>query len=849
MTPSPRSSARRRSLGAGALAVLLAATAWLASPGAAQRSTQAAGGSVTGERIANADREPGSWLSHGRTYDEQRFSPLAQVDETNVRRLSLVWYHDTGRDRGHQATPLVNGDTIYLTTSWSGVQAVDARTGKTKWTYDPDVPREWGYNACCDVVNRGAALWGGHVYVGTIDGRLIKIDAARGQEVWDVNTIDRSRPYTITGAPRVVKGKVIVGNGGAEYGVRGYVSAYDAESGQLAWRFYTVPGDPSKPFEHRELEMAAKTWTGEWWIVGGGGTVWDATAYDPELDLLYVGTGNGAPWVRQIRSPGGGDNLFLSSILALDPDDGRLVWHYQTTPGDTWDYTAVQHIMLADLEIGGRTRKVLMQAPKNGFFYVLDRATGELLSAEKYAKANWASHVDLKTGRPVETEEGHFDREAKIVFPGPLGGHNWQPMAFSPRTGLVYIPTREEGMVYHLRRDFEYDPRLWNVGVDWNSPTARAMSEVMPRGTGALKAWDPVAQREVWRVQQVATNNGGLLATGGNVLFQGDPSGKFAAYAADDGELLWSVQTGIGIVAAPISWELDGKQYVSVLAGWGGAVPGGDAGVAAAVRNENRGRLFTFALDGSLPMPEVARRYVSLDPLPEPFGTPEEIQRGAVLYGAHCGRCHGEGPASSGLSSDLRYSRKAVHESFEQIVRGGRFSERGMPSFADLLTERDVRQIHAYVVSMAQTRPDPNAPAVAVPDPTVGLGVLSREGAVALLAPQGLRFAPGAMRNGVPSVSASDRNLLFELIGAPERVTRITASWSGTEAELRASLDRMPDLTKPFVPWVGKAFFDALLADGEFRLAGNGIRAGAHLSAAGDRRMWFLDVVAEEPER
>jgi quinohemoprotein ethanol dehydrogenase len=803
---------------------------------------------VTGERIANADREPGAWLTHGRTYSEQRFSPLSQIDAKNVSRLGLAWTHDTGRDRGHQATPLVNDGVLYLTTSWSGVQAIDLRTGKTKWSYDPDVPRQWGYNACCDVVNRGVALWGGHVFVGTIDGRLIKLDAATGDVAWDVNTIDRSRPYTITGAPRVVKGKVLIGNGGAEYGVRGYISAYDAETGELAWRFYTVPGDPSKPFEHPELEMAAKTWTGEWWVVGGGGTVWDALAFDPELDLLYVGTGNGSPWPRRYRSPDGGDNLFLSSILALDPDDGRLVWHYQTTPAENWDYTAVQHIMLADLEIDGRIRKVAMQAPKNGFFYVLDRATGELLSAEKYTRVNWASHVDRATGRPVETGAAHYDREPKIVFPGPLGGHNWQPMAFHPGTGLVYIPSREEPTVYRLDPDFEYDPRLWNLGVGWTHPKVTAMSEAMPAAKGVLKAWNPVTQRAVWSVVQPAVNNGGLLATAGDLVFQGDPSGRFSAYSAIDGELRWSVETGIPIVAAPITWELDGVQRVSVLAGWGGAVPAGDPAISAAVRNKNIGRLFTFELDADQPMPEVARRHANPDPPPAPFGAPEEIQRGSALYEIHCGRCHGYGTNSSGLQSDLRYSRKAVHDNYELIVRGDRFLEMGMPSFADILTARDVQQIHAYVVSMAQARPDPNAPTP--PPPTLGLGVMSRDRAAELLRAQGLELAPGSERYGHPSLAASrgdgESQGIVELIGPADRLVGITVSWSGAESELAASLEPIPDLMQPFVYWVGLSFLTALQHDGEIQIESEGIRATAQLRAGGNRRMWFLEVVAGE---
>ena len=800
--------------------------------------------SVDAERIRHADREPGAWLSYGRTYDEQRYSPLSQIDADNVSELGLVWTYDTGRDRGHEATPLVANGTLYLTTSWSGVHAVDLETGEAKWSYNPDVPREWGYNACCDVVNRGAALWDGHVFVGTLDGRLVKLDAETGEVIWDENTIDRNKPYTITGAPRIVKGKVIIGNGGAEYGVRGYVSAYDADTGDLAWRFYTVPGDPSKPFEHPELEMAAETWTGEWWKIGGGGTVWDAIAYDPDLDLLYVGTGNGSPWARKLRSPDGGDNLFLCSILALDPDDGRLVWHYQTTPADNWDYTSVQHIMLADLEIAGEPRRVVMQAPKNGFFYVLDAETGELISAEKYTRVTWASHVDLETGRPVETEQANFDLEPKVVFPGPGGGHNWQPMAFSPKTGLVYIPARDAGLVYNLDRDFEYDPKLWNLGVHWEDPRVRALMASMPPPTGALTAWDPVEQQPAWSVPLDAVNNGGLLATAGDLLFQGEPSGRFSAYSATTGERLWSVETGIGIVAAPITYELGGEQYVSVLAGWGGSVPAADLATAAAVTNTNPGRLFTFKLGGKSEMPEVPKRYQTLHPLPERFGTEAEVARGLDLYDTHCGRCHGYGGNSSGLNSDLRYSRPAVHENFESIVRDGRFVERGMPSFEEILSPRDVRAIHAFVVDVAQSRPDPSADRDAAEIPAMGLGRLSLAESAEHLASQRLEFQTGPRRLGEPSLQAERGGRIVELYGEPT-LERITVSWAGTTRQLEASFDSMPELIAPFVPWVGEPFFDALERDGHMTATLDGVVVRGEVRSGGALRMWFFEAFVQ----
>ena len=421
---------------------------------------------VDGARIADADQEPGNWLSHGRTYDEQRYSPLDQVNDGNVGQLGLAWYYDFDTNRGLEATPIVVDGVMFATGSWSRVYALDARSGELLWQYDPQVPPEWAVHACCDVVNRGVALWQGSVFVGTLDGRLVSLDAASGAVNWSVQTTDRGEPYTITGAPRVVKGKVIIGNGGGEYGVRGYVSAYDAATGELSWRFYTVPGNPADGFENAAMERAAATWTGEWWQYGGGGTVWDSMAYDPDLDLLYIGVGNGSPWNQQIRSPGGGDNLFLSSIVALNPDNGEYVWHYQTTPGETWDYTATQHLIRADLEVDGVPRKVIVQAPKTGFFYGLDRQNGELVSADPYVQITWATHVDPETGRPVEVEGARYKEGPALVIPAPYGAHNWHPMAYSPDTGLIYIPAQDVPFVYATDESFTFTPGLWNVGVN-----------------------------------------------------------------------------------------------------------------------------------------------------------------------------------------------------------------------------------------------------------------------------------------------------------------------------------------------------------------------------------------------
>jgi PQQ-dependent dehydrogenase (methanol/ethanol family) len=680
------------------------------------------------DRIVNADNEPGNWLAHGRTYDEQRFSPLDQIKANNVGDLGLAWYFDTGTDRGLEASPIVVDGIMYTSGSWSVVFANDARTGELIWQFDPKVPKSWGVNACCDVVNRGVSVWKGRVYVGTIDGRLIALDAATGEVAWDVNTIDKTKPYTITGAPRIINDKVIIGNGGAEYGVRGYVTAYDTETGQQVWRFYTVPGNPSEPFESPAMKDAAKTWTGRWWTMGGGGTVWDSMAYDPDLDYLYIGVGNGSPWNQNVRSPGGGDNLFLSSVVALNPDTGEYIWHYQTTPGDTWDYTATQHMILADLEIGGELRKVIMQAPKNGFFYVLDRVTGEFISAEKYIPMTWATHVDPETGRPVETDNARYqvanplldlpleeqvavlaamtaeEIEAAYHKPGPLGGHNWHPMSYSPDTGYVYIPALDMPFGYGNEPEFTYEEGRWNLANDWRLGMPTGDQGVDDKVDGMLRgfisAWDPVAQKEVWRIQHAGTWNGGMLSTHGNLLFQGNSSGQFVAYRADTGEELWSAPAQTGVIAPPISFEIDGEQYVTVVAGWGGAF----ALTAAAAEGYNlkpRGRILTYKLGGQVVLPPVVDVAAVLPEPPPIDATDEEIAHGKFVYHKYCGVCHGPGVRSGGVLPDLRYLASGKHIVFEDIVLGGILQDRGMVSFASSLTKEDSRAVHQYVINEA----------------------------------------------------------------------------------------------------------------------------------------------------
>ena len=676
-------------------------------PGAVPAPEQAVAAAVDAQRLMAADAEPGNWMSHGRTYSEQRYSPLDQVNTQNVGELGLAWYYDLGTKRGVEATSIVVDGVMYTTSSWSIVVALDARTGKPLWTFDPQVDKGKAKHTCCDVVNRGVAVWKGQVFVGALDGRLIALDAKTGKVNWEVATVDPKLPYTITGAPRVVKDKVLIGNGGAEYGVRGFIGAYDTKTGELAWRFYTVPGNPALGFENDAMEMAAKTWTGKWWeLGGGGGTVWDSMAYDPELDLLYIGVGNGAPWNQSIRSPEGGDNLFLSSIVALRPDTGEYVWHYQTTPGETWDYTATQHILLADIEVDGVPRKVLMQAPKNGFFYVIDRTDGTLLSANNFIQITWATHVDMQTGRPVEVPGARYPEETALIFPSYLGGHNWHPMSYNPETGLVYIPVLDIPANYANDPVFEYKADGPNLGVDGvigSLPDSQAERDAMQAlVSGRLVAWDPKTNAEVWRVEHKGSWNGGTLATAGGLVFQGTADAKFKAFSADVGKQLWEFPTQTGIVAPAVTYEIDGEQYVSVNVGWGGAfaLVFGEFVQAESVPNVSRVLTFKLGADGKLPEPPW-KPTVAFSP-PEQTASPETIRRGHRLFHPTCMGCHGLNAVSGLLTPDLRGSPYLHDEAgWNAVVMEGAMSKKGMPSLATIIDADENEAIRAYVVEQA----------------------------------------------------------------------------------------------------------------------------------------------------
>jgi quinohemoprotein ethanol dehydrogenase len=559
------------------------------------------------QQIAN-ELETSDWLAYGRTHSEQRFSPLAAINDSTVSGLKVDWYLDLPNDIGLVSTPLVINGVLYFSGTMNIVRAVDAVTGKLIWEHDPEVGKHVGNRKKAGWShNRGLSYYNGKLFTTTWDGRLQALDLKTGRLIWSAQTFDPDKALTITGAPKAFKGKVLIGNGGSEKGPsRGYVTAYDTERGQQAWRFYIVPGNPADGFENEAMKMAAETWTGEWWKLGGGGNAWHGFTYDPELDLVYIGTGNGGPWNRKIRSPGGGDNLFLCSIVALDPDNGEYRWHYQTTPGESWDYNSNMDIVLAELMIGeseGKKTKVILHAPKNGFFYVINRETGKLISAEPFVETSWASHIDLKTGRPVERVNSRYDTGKFYLTPSPHGAHSWHAMSFNPMTGLVYLPTIHDASFYSDegidKANFKSIEFKGGIGVRLTSP------DTLPRPySGSLQAWDPVKQKQVWSIPQKELWNAGTLTTAGNLVFQGQADGKFCAYNATNGELLWTFDCGLGISAPPITYSLNGRQYISLLVGWGGAFAGVGNKALGWEYGKHMRRLITFSLEGKAGLPK-----------------------------------------------------------------------------------------------------------------------------------------------------------------------------------------------------------------------------------------------------
>lgn len=652
---------------------------------------------------ANAEHTK-NWPSYGLDYEETRFSKLTQINTSNVAELGLAWAYNLESVRGVEATPIVVDGVMYITGSWSIVHALDAVTGEQLWVYDPEVPKSYASKGCCDVVNRGVAVYEGKVFVATYDGYMVALDAASGEVAWRVDTIEnRDFSYTVTGAPRVYNGKVIIGNGGAEYGVRGYITAYDTDTGEEAWRWYSVPGDPAKPYEGPEMERAALTWdpSGEYWKAGGGGTMWDAMAYDAETGIMYVGTGNGSPWNRDIRSPGGGDNLYLSSIVALNAETGEYVCHYQEVPGDNWDYTATQHIILADLTIDGRERQVMLHAPKSGFFYVVDRTDCGFISAEPFVEVNWALGYDAN-GRPIEDPRARNASVRFDVSPSPYGAHNWHPMSYSPQTGLVYIPAQGVpfALEQHGAEDWEfntYKPGQIHSNLGWNLGWLVSSTPSDGRPFGHLLAWDPVKQGAAWRQQYISPWNGGTLATAGNLVFQGSADGRFLAYDATTGANLWQVPVGSGVVAAPATFEVDGEQYVTILSGWGGVY-----GITSKHSDRSGpGHAYTFKIGGTATMPE----FIQTDQGELVAGVaynPDHYGEGAGIFLSNCVFCHGI-PAimNGGNVPNLAYSSAETIQNLEDLVFSDAFADKGMPSFQGKLTSEDIPKIIAFIQGTA----------------------------------------------------------------------------------------------------------------------------------------------------
>ena len=640
------------------------------------------------------------WLAYGRTHNERRFSPLNDINIDNVADLKVDWYMDLPNDIGLVSTPLVVDDILYFTGTMNIIRAVNAVSGELIWEYDPKVAeaigntRQVGWKD-----NRGISFYKGKIFAATWEGRLIALDAKTGREIWTTQTFDRSRSLYITGAPKAFKGKVIIGNGGTENGpARGFVTAFDAETGEEAWKFYIVPGNPAEGFENEAMEMAAKTWTGEWWRHGGGGNAWHGFTYDAELDVLYMGTGNGSPWNRKIRSPEGGDNLFLCSIVALDPDTGEYLWHYQTTPGESWDFNSNMDIVLADLNIGGETIKALMHAPKNGFFYVINRETGKLISAEPFVETSWATHIDMQTGKPVETDNARYVSGPVDITPSPWGGHSWQSMSYNPKTGLVYIPA------LHLSASFS------DEGIDLEGFQAvdfgggigvnLGLSDTQPREYPAsLIAWDPVQQKPAWTIPQDVFWNSGTLTTGGDLVFQGRSDGKFLAYNAHTGETVWSFDAGLGISAPPITYKIDGKQYISLLVGFGGgfARGGWDAHALGWSYRMHIRRLITFSLDGTADIPDQQPPFYPRPIVDPNFEIDEALaSAGQQLYWG-CFNCHGGGMFGGGMAPDLRASTVTLDKAaFTFVVRDGSKINMGMPSFPDI-TDQELEALQHFI--------------------------------------------------------------------------------------------------------------------------------------------------------
>jgi alcohol dehydrogenase (cytochrome c)/quinohemoprotein ethanol dehydrogenase len=639
----------------------------------------------------------GEWGSHGRDAAEQRFSPLTQVDANNVSQLGLAWYADFIEGGGYQSTPLVIDGRMYVTTPWSKVYAFDAKSGKQLWKFDPEVPRGIaGVSLCCNISNRGVAYWNGKIIWAALDGRLLAVNAKTGKKAWEVRVTDPDMAYSITGAPRVGNGIVYIGEGGGEFYTRGFLAALDAETGKELWRFWTVPGDPAKGPDHAVsddvMPMAAKTWSGEWWKTGGGGTIWDGIVYDPETNSVVFGTGNGIPWPANLRSPGGGDNLFIASIVALDARTGKYKWHYQTTPREGFDFDSTSPLTVADIMVGGQKKHVVMQAPKNGVMYVIEVGTGKVVSADPFVPTiNWATGFDEKNNwAPIMNPDADYAKTGKGFYVVPSRAHAWSSQSYNPNTGLIYVPTSYGvGSFVAEKGATILGNQLVDVSLQ-KQPDA-SMTRPVIQGAGAyLLAWDPVKRKAAW-TQRQGSASAGTLTTAGNLVFQGTGGQKLSAFRADTGDLIWSTPTQGNVVPGPVSYSIDGVQYIA-------AISSASTGYAAATGTN---RLLIYKLGGKVSLPAAPPPVAQvLDP-PANFGDDAQRAHGQDVYERSCTGCHEGGRMFTGYP-DLNYTVALKSAPvFKAIVYDGARRELGMMPFNKSLSVEDVEAVRAYLTYRA----------------------------------------------------------------------------------------------------------------------------------------------------
>jgi len=671
---------------------------------------------VDQKRLLMGADDTHQWSQYGGSYNEQRYSPLEAINTKNVQDLGLAWYADYDTNQTQHGSPLYVDGVIYVSTARNVVHAFDAHNGKRLWTYTPIIVP----NPNLGLVNRGIAAFNGKIYMGMLNAHLVALDANTGKPVWDVDTVpaslglgDLTKNYSITMAPRVTKGKVYIGASGGEFGVRGWIAAYDTETGKEVWRFWTVPGDPVKGYEREYLKVAAKTWptNREYWKQGGGGSVWDAAVYDPVTNLLYFGTGNGSPWNREMRDPDSGDDLYVASIIAVDPDTGEYVWHYQETPGDSWDYDAVSPMITADLNFNGERKHVIIQPSKNGMIYVLEAATGKLISGDAFTGVTWNTGIDLKTGRPIEVPGARYRTEPFNVGPGAPGGHTWHPNAFSPKTGLIYIPTWENySPMVPQQMPKEGPPPLIAFGGRFDRETLKPHNK--QANDGWLQAWDPVARKVVWETPKGPRATSGVLATAGNLVFMGNSNGnQLSAYNATMGEQLWNFDAQTAVYAAPITYELDGEQYIAASVGGTG---GRD------YYAPSYARMLVFRIGGTAKLPpKTSYTPPELNPPPS-TAAPEVVARGGELYGEHCSMCHGAEAVQMRSSFPNLTLTPFLHsqEGFDQVVLNGARVERGMANYSDKLTAKDSAAIREYIIARAnEVKKNPPRPFAFGPPP------------------------------------------------------------------------------------------------------------------------------------